>query len=91
MSLKPLMPFFLLTLAAAAQDKPQIRPQDKPLKSGLYAVFATSEGTITARLFEKETPIAVRNFVALAQGDKPWKEPKTGAMVKRPLFMNLRH
>jgi len=46
-------------------------------------------GTITARLFEKETPLTVANFVALAKGTKPWKDPKTGLMVKRPLYNNL--
>jgi peptidyl-prolyl cis-trans isomerase A (cyclophilin A) len=60
----------------------------KPLKPGLYAVFLTSQGTITAKLYEKETPIAVRNFVALAQGTKPWKDAK-GVMVTRPLYNNL--
>jgi len=40
-------------------------------------------------LFEKNTPIAVQNFVALAQGTKAWRDPKTGAMVKRPLYDNL--
>lgn len=63
--------------------------QNPPLKQGLYAIFQTSDGTIIARLYEKDTPIAVGNFVALAQGMKPWKEPKTGAMVKRPLYENL--
>jgi cyclophilin family peptidyl-prolyl cis-trans isomerase len=63
--------------------------QNPPLKPGLYAAFQTSHGAITARLYEKDTPIAVRNFVALAQGTKPWKDPKTGAMVTRPLYENL--
>jgi peptidyl-prolyl cis-trans isomerase A (cyclophilin A) len=63
--------------------------QDPNLKPGLYAVFRTSQGSITANLFEKNTPIAVRNFVALAQGTKAWREPKTGAMVKRPLYDNI--
>jgi peptidyl-prolyl cis-trans isomerase A (cyclophilin A) len=63
--------------------------QNPALKPGLYATFETSDGIIIARLYEKETPIAVRNFVALAQGTKPWKDPKTGAMVKRPLYDNL--
>ena len=31
----------------------------------------------------------MRNFVALAQGTKAWREPKTGAMVKRPLYDNI--
>jgi cyclophilin family peptidyl-prolyl cis-trans isomerase len=63
--------------------------QTPPLKPGLYAIFQTSQGVITARLFEKNTPIAVQNFVALAQGTKAWRDPKTGAMVKRPLYDNL--
>ncbi len=59
------------------------------LEPGLYAVFNTSMGTITARLFEQETPATVRNFVALARGTKPWKDPKTGAMVAKPLYNNI--
>lgn len=52
---------------------------------GLYAIFNTSMGTITARLFEKETPVTVRNFVALARGTKPSKNAK-GVMVAQKLF-----
>jgi cyclophilin family peptidyl-prolyl cis-trans isomerase len=63
--------------------------QTPPLKPGLYAVFQTSAGSITARLYDKAVPIAVNNFVALAQGTKAWKDPKTEAMVKRPLYENL--
>jgi peptidyl-prolyl cis-trans isomerase A (cyclophilin A) len=63
--------------------------QNPPLKPGLYAIFETSNGAITARLYEKETPIAVQNFVGLAQGTKPWRDPKTRAMVNRPLYSNL--
>jgi peptidyl-prolyl cis-trans isomerase A (cyclophilin A) len=66
-----------------------LRAQNPPLKPGLYAIFQTSDGAITARLYEKEIPIAVQNFVALAQGTKPWKDPKTREMVKRPLYNNL--
>jgi peptidyl-prolyl cis-trans isomerase A (cyclophilin A) len=73
----------LILLAAA------LRAQNPNLKPGLYAVFRTSQGTITARLYEKDTPIAVRNFVGLAQGTKPWMDPKSGLMVKRPLYDDL--
>jgi len=80
-NLKPL--FALISFAAA------LGAQNPALKPGLYAVFRTSQGTITAKLYEKDTPIAVRNFVALAEGSKAWKDPKTGAMVKRPLYDNI--
>ena len=46
-------------------------------------------GTITARLYEKDTANTVGNFVALAQGEKATRDPKTGKMVKRPLYNNI--
>lgn len=59
------------------------------LKPGLYAVFDTSEGVIKAELFEKITPLAVSNFVGLALGTKAWRDPKTGAWVKRPMYNGI--
>jgi peptidyl-prolyl cis-trans isomerase A (cyclophilin A) len=70
---------FLLFFAAASFAYAQFPP-------GLYAVFNTSVGTFTAKLLEKDTPATVRNFVALAQGAKAWRDPKTGKLVKRPLY-----
>ena len=72
----------LLAAYAVAQDTPALKP-------GLYAIFNTSEGTITAVLYEKYTPATVANFIALAQGSKPWRDPKSGAMVRRPLYDNI--
>lgn len=46
-------------------------------------------GNITARLYENYTPIAVETFVALAQGTKATRNPKTGTMVKVPLYDNI--
>lgn len=61
----------------------------QPQKNGLYAIFKTSMGDITARLYEKDAPNTVENFVALAQGTKATRSPKTGAMVKVPLYENI--
>jgi len=44
---------------------------------------------ITAKLYEKYTPIAVANFVGLATGTKAWRDPVSGAMVKRPMYDNI--
>src|ERR1700685_3875428 len=44
---------------------------------GLYATFDTSEGTIVCRLFEKEAPKTVANFVDLAEGKREWTHPST--------------
>jgi len=44
-------------------------------ESGTYATFNTSEGTIVCRLFEKEAPKTVENFVELAEGKREWTHP----------------
>src|SRR5437870_11040308 len=56
---------------------------------GLYAIMTTSMGTIVLKLFEKEAPKTVANFVGLAQGTKPWTDPKTGQKVKKPFYNGL--
>jgi cyclophilin family peptidyl-prolyl cis-trans isomerase len=61
----------------------------QPRPNGLYAIFNTSMGPITSRLYEKDTPIAVRTFVELAQGTKATRDPKTGKMVNRRLYDNI--
>ena len=43
-----------------------------PTKPGTYATFKTSEGTIVCKLFEKEAPETVANFIGLAEGTKEW-------------------
>jgi peptidyl-prolyl cis-trans isomerase A (cyclophilin A) len=44
---------------------------------GLYAEFDTSEGKIACRLFQKEAPKTVANFVELAEGKREWTHPVT--------------
>jgi peptidyl-prolyl cis-trans isomerase A (cyclophilin A) len=83
--------FAMLAVCAWAQapaQPPAGSTAAPALDPGLYAIFNTSMGTITAVLYEKEAPITVRNFVALARGTKPWKDPK-GVMVTRPLYNNI--
>jgi len=75
--------FGLILLAAGCVAAQQPQP------NGLYAIFNTSAGNFEARLFEKETPIAVATFVALAQGTLATRSPRTGAMVKVPLYDNI--
>ena len=79
----PMKRFFLpILLATCAWSQPQ-RPK------GLYAIFNTSMGSITAKLFEKDTPETVRTFVGLARGTRPWLDPVAGKPVKRPLYDNI--
>ena len=44
-------------------------------EAGLYAKFETSEGSIVCRLFDKEAPKTVTNFVELAEGKREWTHP----------------
>lgn len=50
--------------------------------SGTYATFQTTEGTIVCRLFEKEAPKTVANFVDLAEGKRDWTHPVSGKKSK---------
>ena len=59
------------------------------LKSGTYVTFETSMGNIVCKLFEKETPVTVANFIGLAQGTKEWSDPKTGTSMKKPFYDGL--
>jgi peptidyl-prolyl cis-trans isomerase A (cyclophilin A) len=56
---------------------------------GTYAVFDTSQGKIVVRLFEKEAPQTVGNFVGLAEGTKEFVDTKTGKKTKRPFYDGL--
>lgn len=42
------------------------------------AVFRTTMGTLRCKLFPKEAPNTVENFIGLADGTKDWKDPATG-------------
>jgi peptidyl-prolyl cis-trans isomerase A (cyclophilin A) len=56
------------------------------LAAGTYAVFTTTEGKITVRLFESDAPITVKNFIELAEGSKEWTHPSTNKKSKDKLF-----
>lgn len=56
---------------------------------GVYAIITTDQGVMIARLFPKEAPITVENFVSLAEGKKAWRNPRTGTMVRRPFYNGL--
>ena len=56
------------------------------LTAGTYAVFTTTEGKITVRLFETDAPITVKNFIELAEGAREWSHPVTRAKSKDKLY-----
>jgi peptidyl-prolyl cis-trans isomerase A (cyclophilin A) len=53
---------------------------------GTYAIFETSEGNIVIRLFEKDAPKTVANFVELAEGKREWTHPVTRKKSSDPLY-----
>jgi cyclophilin family peptidyl-prolyl cis-trans isomerase len=71
---------------ASAKTAVPAKPEREP---GLYATITTSMGTIVAKLYEKESPITVKNFVDLALGRKEWVDPATNQKVRRPLYNGL--
>ncbi len=68
--------FGALLLAAACSRGP----------AGPYAVLETSKGRMVARLYADRAPLTVAHLRALADGTKPWRDPKTGEIVLRPLY-----
>jgi peptidyl-prolyl cis-trans isomerase A (cyclophilin A) len=56
------------------------------LDPGTYAQFDTSEGAFTIRLFEKEAPKTVANFVGLAEGTREWSDPQSGQKKSEPFY-----
>src|SRR5438552_6377404 len=55
-------------------------------KGDLYAIFQTSQGNIAVRLFEKDAPETVANFVGLATGAKEWTDPRSGSKSHAKLY-----
>jgi peptidyl-prolyl cis-trans isomerase A (cyclophilin A) len=71
----------------SGKDKSMANPSGIPQGKGdLYAIFKTSAGDITVRLFEKDAPETVANFVALATGSKQWTDPRTGKETHAKLY-----
>ncbi len=53
----------------------------------LYATVRTSMGEVVIKLFAKDAPKTVMNFVGLATGERDWRNPATGELKKGvPLY-----
>ncbi len=83
-----LLAFVPVVFAIAAHSQPSHGPAPRsavratgPVPTGPTAVIDTTLGRLTCRLFEKEKPATVANFIVLAEGSKDWADPQTGAPV----------
>src|SRR5579864_1991370 len=68
--------------------KPAAKPAGEPMPSvtAPTAVIDTSAGRMTCTLYPDKAPNSVANFAGLADGSKPWKDPKSGKMSHKPLY-----
>ena len=57
--------------------------------AGTYAIFETPLGDIVCKLFEKEAPKTVENFIGLAEGTREFQDPMTGKKEKRNFYDGL--
>jgi peptidyl-prolyl cis-trans isomerase A (cyclophilin A) len=78
------------TPADALPDAPSTTSQAKPsvVPTGPTAVIDTTMGRLTCKLYEKEAPITVANFIGLAEGTKDWTDPSTLKKVHHQPFYN---
>jgi peptidyl-prolyl cis-trans isomerase A (cyclophilin A) len=99
MTLRLLALVLALSVSAQAQstpaaqqlpDAPSTTSQIKPpaVPTGPTAVIDTTMGRLTCKLFEKEAPITVANFIGLAEGTKDWTDPKTLEKMHHQPFYN---
>jgi peptidyl-prolyl cis-trans isomerase A (cyclophilin A) len=87
---------FLLAASAAAQNTPPSALPDAPsptsqarvavVPPGPTAVIDTTMGRLSCKLFDKQAPITVANFIGLAEGTKDWTDPKTLQKVHHQPF-----
>ena len=55
-------------------------------QAGTYAVLNTTEGAVVCRLFEKDAPKTVANFLELAEGKREWTHPVSRKKSKDRLY-----
>jgi peptidyl-prolyl cis-trans isomerase A (cyclophilin A) len=74
--------------ASGAKSSSENQPaREQP--AGLYASFETTLGRIVCRLFPEKAPLAVQNFVELAQGKKKWYNEAERKWEMRPYYNGL--
>jgi peptidyl-prolyl cis-trans isomerase A (cyclophilin A) len=77
----------LVLLIAAASLAAAPQKADRP--QGWYAVFETTLGSFTVRLFPEQAPQTVAHFAAFAEGRMEWVDIATGDKKKQPFYDGL--
>ncbi len=76
-------------VTARADDEEKKEPAPAPAANPVVLI-KTSGGDIELELWPKAAPETVKNFIALAEGTKSFKDQKTGAQVMKPFFDGLK-
>lgn len=71
--------------AAPTIDEDEVREKEK----NTFVTLKTDKGDIVFKLLPDEAPLAVANFVGLAEGIHPFRDLETGQIVKRPFYDGL--
>ncbi|HEY5382236.1 MAG TPA: peptidylprolyl isomerase [Acidobacteriaceae bacterium] len=81
--------FLYAQSTAALPDAPSTTAHDVPpaVPTGPTVLIDTSMGRLTCKLFSKEAPVTVANFIGLATGTKTWTDPVTQQkMTGKPFY-----
>jgi peptidyl-prolyl cis-trans isomerase A (cyclophilin A) len=60
-----------------------------PSADGLYATLQTTMGNVCFELFYTNVPRTVANFVGLAEGTRPWIDPRTTFVSTKPYYNGI--
>jgi peptidyl-prolyl cis-trans isomerase A (cyclophilin A) len=76
--------------ADALPDDPGSSSQVKPpvVPTGPTAVIDTTMGRLTCKLYDKQAPLTVANFIGLAEGSREWTDEKTLKKVRNKPYYN---
>lgn len=76
-ALKPLIGSVLLAGIPAVAE---------PVSDGLYATLQTTMGNVCFELYYTNAPRTVANFVSLAEGSRPWIDPRSTFVSDEPYY-----
>jgi peptidyl-prolyl cis-trans isomerase A (cyclophilin A) len=79
--MKRIVPALLALAAAGAATAQSANPK---------AIIKTDVGDITIELYADKAPETVKNFIGLAKGTKPWKDPSGATVTNRPLYNGVK-
>ncbi len=74
------------TPSQSLPDSPGAQVNPGPQPTGATVLFDTSMGQMTCRLFDKQAPNAVANFIGLAEGTKEFTDPATKQKTRRRYY-----